>query len=359
MKQIVTLRQKALKNGGASLFLDYSINGQRYKEYLKLYLIPENTKRDKQLNAETLSTAKTLEACKILEIQHGAAGIVNRKSKLLLADYIESRSKEFSAEHKPQTALLLHHVAQHIRSWQNIKLVDFNEDNAIGLIKHFNKTLSQGSMFTYFCALKAQLNVAVKRKLVQSNKLLLLNSKEIPKKPETTKEYLTLEEIKKLIATPCRKTEYKRAFLFACFTGLRISDICSLTWEQVHRDGGNWQVEERQKKSRTIVYIPLSENAKNILGSPQEGKVFNVEREQAKTMNGTIGRWVKRAGINKHITFHCARHTCATLLLTNGADIYTVSKILGHSSVAITQVYAKVVDEKKRAAVDAIPSIIK
>ena len=64
-----------------------------------------------------------------------------------------------------------------------------------------------------------------------------------------------------------------------------------------------------------------------------------------------------KAGITKNITFHCARHTHATLLLTNGVDIYTVSKLLGHKEIKTTQVYARIIDEKKKEAVNKIPSI--
>lgn len=74
-------------------------------------------------------------------------------------------------------------------------------------------------------------------------------------------------------------------------------------------------------------------------------------------MNVRLCQWVLKAGITKHITFHCARHIHATLLLANEADIYTVSKLLGHRKIRTTQIYAKVMYESKRKAVDKLPEI--
>ena len=67
-----------------------------------------------------------------------------------------------------------------------------------------------------------------------------------------------------------------------------------------------------------------------------------------------LERWVKASGITKHITFHCFRHTYATLQLANGTDIYTVSKMLGHTNVKTSQIYAKVIDKKKHEATEAL-----
>jgi len=75
------------------------------------------------------------------------------------------------------------------------------------------------------------------------------------------------------------------------------------------------------------------------------------------TVNDTLQHWAKVAGITKHISFHAARHTHATMMLTLGADLYTVSKLLGHKNIATTQIYAKIVDKKKEEAIGLIPNL--
>ena len=74
-------------------------------------------------------------------------------------------------------------------------------------------------------------------------------------------------------------------------------------------------------------------------------------------MGRRLKEWGVESGVGKEITFHASRHTFATLALTYGADIYTVSKLLGHHSIKTTQIYAEVVDEKKVKAVDLIPEV--
>ncbi|MAZ27120.1 MAG: hypothetical protein CL868_08610 [Cytophagaceae bacterium] len=99
-------------------------------------------------------------------------------------------------------------------------------------------------------------------------------------------------------------------------------------------------------------------NTRNILGSRKLGsaRVFQGLKYGAH-FNAEILRWCMRAGITKHITFHSARHTHAVLLLEHGADIYTVSKILGHKEIRTTQIYAKIVDNKKKEAAYLIPKL--
>lgn len=110
------------------------------------------------------------------------------------------------------------------------------------------------------------------------------------------------------------------------------------------------------QKTKSAIYIPLSNNARKWLPERGGDIVFEVDLHKAY-ISEFITKWVKSQGIHKHITFHCARHTFATLALTYGADIYTVSKLLGHSDIETTQIYAKVVDRKKIEAVNLIPDV--
>lgn len=117
----------------------------------------------------------------------------------------------------------------------------------------------------------------------------------------------------------------KRASLFACLTGLRISDILQLKWDniEVSPDGGHC-MRICTQKTKTQATLPLSEEALSYCGEQSRGLVLKGlshahTREPFKS-------WLKAAGITKKITFHGLRHTYATLLITNGTDIYTVSQ---------------------------------
>ncbi len=149
----------------------------------------------------------------------------------------------------------------------------------------------------------------------------------------------------------------KRAFLFTCFTGLRVSDIKRLTWENIQ----SGYLDFRQQKTKGIERIKLSKSALEIIESQKgertapAGKVFDII--SAYSTNDHIRQWARDAGINKNITWHCGRHTFATLCLSAGNDIYTVSKLLGHKDVKVTQIYARLIDTKKDEAIDKLPTI--
>ena len=145
--------------------------------------------------------------------------------------------------------------------------------------------------------------------------------------------------------------------MFCCFTGLRISDVQKLIWKEVVTTNNETYINFRQKKTKIENYVPLSENAISVLPSKRENtetdSVFDLPKES--TIRKVLKKWVSDSGIDKHITFHCARHTCATLLLNSGVDIYTVKEILGHTDIGTSMQYAKVVDKTKREAVNSIP----
>ena len=163
--------------------------------------------------------------------------------------------------------------------------------------------------------------------------------------------YLTIDEVKRLIATPTRCVTIKRAFLFACFTGLRISDLSQLRWKDIHTSGKDVSLSIQMKKTRRCVCIPLSTNALRWLPTRCEStKVFPLPSHLG-AVNAPLKTWVRKAGIDKTVTFHTSRHTFATMEITLGADLYVVSKLLGHSSITTTQIYADIVDSKRIEAV--------
>jgi integrase len=150
--------------------------------------------------------------------------------------------------------------------------------------------------------------------------------------------------------------ELKRAALFSSLTGLRWSDVEKLVWSEVqHSEINGHFIRFTQKKTKGTETLPISEQAYQILGERGESgeKIFKGLKYSA-WINLKLAQWVMKAGITKHITFHCFRHTFATLQLTMGTDIYTVSKMLGHRELRTTQIYAQIVDRKKVEAANRI-----
>ena len=359
-KELVTLNEKPLKNGGSSLYLNYTIDGVRHKEYLHMYIVVPKTKIDRLQNEETMKTALALKAKRILELQNGQAGLDQTKHKdMLLTDYLLKRIDYYNQRNSKSYRQHLEKIVRWLNSWGGrITLKGTNKQHLISWCKHMRDNgLADTTIRSYFETLGTQFRAAVREELIDVNPFERMDKSEKPERVEVEREYLTMDELRRLSRTKIQSDQVRRAFLFSCFTGLRASDIRNLDWSDIHDTGAGPQLAIRQVKTKGFIYLPLSDNAISILPQihPDRGSVFRLP-DQA-TVNETVRNWVKRARIHKHISFHCARHTYATLLLTSGVDIYTVSKLMGHKDVGVTQIYAKIIDQKKVDAVNAIPQL--
>lgn len=213
-------------------------------------------------------------------------------------------------------------------------------------------TISQNTASTYFSVFKAALKEAFIDGYFTSD--ISAKIKAIPHE-ESRREYLTLDELNTLVETPCELEVLKRAALFSALTGLRHSDIQKLTWKEITIENEQAKINFTQKKTKGVEYMPISQQALQLcgeIGLPNELVFKNLTNPA--WISRPLKKWIESAGITKKITFHNFRHTFATLQLSSGTDIYTVSKMLGHTNVKTTQVYAKVVDEKKNKAAQAI-----
>ena len=216
-----------------------------------------------------------------------------------------------------------------------------------------NTGLSLNSKYSYFNKLRAALKQAVKDGIIPTNPS---EGVEAFKQGDPEREFLTLEELQAAVEVECEIPQLKTAFIFSCLTGLRWSDIQKLVWSEVqHSNENGYYIRFRQKKTKGAETLPISDQAFGLLGDRQENeeRVFKGLKYSA-WHNLKLQQWMMKAGISKTITFHCARHTYATLQLTAGTDIYTVSKLLGHKELKTTQVYAKIIDEKKKEAANKI-----
>lgn len=359
-KELVTLRMRKMKDGGQSLLLDYMIDGVRTREFLKMYLVPERNPIDRIQNQETLKLANAVKAKRILEIQQGRTGIKTASRKdMLLTDWVRVQQQEYTQRGKPAYVRTLQQMLNWLEKFgRKTTLLTIDKKYILDFCKFMRDGgLSDNTVNYIFVNMGTMFNNAYKAELIPANPISKIELGLRPKRTDTEREYLTLEEVKSLVATECGCENIKRAFLFSCFTGLRLSDIEALTWDRVKRSGAGLQIEAKQIKTQKVVYIPLSANALAQLPKvrAKSGNVFNLPARSKIYKHIEI--WMEAAGITKHITFHCARHTYATMLLTYGANLYTVSSLLGHTNVQTTQIYAKIVDENKRKTVDLIPDI--
>lgn len=218
------------------------------------------------------------------------------------------------------------------------------------------KRVSNFTLHTYYRILNGALNAAVRAEIIKVNPFTKINNSDKIRLPESKRSYMTIEEVRALIATPMKNEAVKQAYLFSCFCGLRISDIISLKWKDVFVDRGQYRLAVSMQKTKESIYLPLSPEA--LKWMPERGEktsedhVFDLP---SPTMINTLLKpWAKAAGIDKRFSFHTSRHTFATMMLTLGADLYTTSKLLGHADVKMTQVYAKIINQKKDDAVNLV-----
>lgn len=210
--------------------------------------------------------------------------------------------------------------------------------------------LSQNTASTYFAVFKA----ALKQAFIDGYLTCDLSAKvKGIQGQESRREFLTVEELNRLAKAPCDAL-LKRAALFSALTGIRHCDIQKLKWSEVETFNGGYRLNFTQQKTKGVEYMPISEQAYKLCGERKDGSLLVFAGlPDPSWINRPVKRWVEEAGISKHITFHCFRHSYATLQLANGTDIYTVSKMLGHTNVKTTQIYTKVVDAKKEKATEA------
>lgn len=359
-KEPVTIRFKKLANGSQSIYLDIYRNGKRSYRFLKLYLTPGNSPFDKAQNANSLQAAQVIKSDIIKEIANEEAGIFTEK-KVLLSDYwndiVERRRKSCGTE---GTLLAYRSALRKILAYDGDMLLSRIDRNyLIGLQGYLAEHCSNGTPREYFNKLNTILNCAYKDNLIKFNPITKLDKSERLKGRNKEIDYLTEEEIHKLMDTPTRGIfDTRNAYLFDCYVGLRISDIRKLTWgDIVEGDDGRARIRGVSKKTNEPFYNLIPIPAMKYL--PARGRdfepVFMLPSETS--INAFLKSWARRAGISKNLHFHVGRHTNGTLLLSKGADLYTVSKLLGHASIRTTQVYAKVIDKKKDEASDLLNTL--
>ena len=372
----VKLRKKKIKGNKQSLYLDFyphiphpTTGEPTRREGLKRYLF-DNPKNpiDKQHNKETLQVAEQIRQMRENQLNKPEIYTAFEKEQLKIKEkgeqnfvaYFKSLADKRKASNYDNWVSAYKYLEAFTKG--NLKFADLNErffnDFKEYLLntksnKSSKTTLSQNSALSYFNKVKATLKQAYKDGYLQTN----LNGKVSPIKPaETHRNFLTLDELNILAKTECNNPLLKHVALFSALTGLRFSDIKNLVWGDLEHIADNgYFVKFIQQKTKGVEMMPISDQAFSLLGERRapvdkvfEGLVYSAYQNQH------LYKWIEAAGIRKKITFHCFRHTFATLQLSKGTDLYTVSKMLGHRELKTTQIYAKIIDATKREAAGKI-----
>jgi integrase len=369
----VTIREKKIKNGKLSLYLDYyppiSVDDrQTRREFLSLYVYEKpKTELEREHNKETRILAQNIRARRQLDLQANEHGFLSRSKRT--GDFLKF-FKSFVDKRKTAAQTTW-------QTWNNSynHLSDFCGGNCTfnqidrDFVERYREYLlsapsrrwkknkiSTSTAKIYFERFRTVVRAAHEQKYLPDNPLL--NIKNIKSERRQSGEFLTLDELKKLAATPCHNMpeDLRRAALFSALTGLRHSDIQKLVWSEVQQSAarGDYLNLQIQKTGEQIT-LPISDEARTLLGERgNSGESVFPNLRYSNMIVVYLGRWLIAAGIGKSLTFHAFRRTFATAQITLGSDLYTVQKMLGHSDIRQTQIYAALVDEKKREAANRI-----
>ncbi len=362
----VFLREKKISKGRKSLYLDFyppikhpRTGKKTRREFLGLYIFEKpRSAFETQHNKQNRSLAESVRGMRFKEIQNGTYGFQSeaKKNTSFIRFFEKLVGQKYTSEGNYGNWLSAFKVFREYFP-NELNMGELSAD----LLEEFRDYmlslgLATNTKHTYYNKIRAAIREAFRKGYIPVN-----YAQQVPsiKSEETRREFVSKEELEILASTECDNPILKKAFLFSALTGLRFSDIHALYWSDIHgSENSGHYIRFRQKKTKGQETLPISASALRLLGPREftDKKVFEGLLYSA-WQNLKLREWVLRAGIHRKITFHCARHSFATIQLTLGTDIYTVSKLLGHKDLKTTQVYAKIVDKRKVAAVSRLDNI--
>jgi len=352
----VTLRQKKNSDNSISLYLDVYKDGKRHKEFLKeCKLTKGSSVADRANDKDRLALAKKIAVQRAAELQANDYNMIaEHKSKVDLISYFDSYIASYTKKDIRNVVGVTNAFKEFLKQkgHKNLSVRGLTEVMVRDFAEYLqNKCEGEGAA-SYFARFKKMLKQAIREKIILVNPAIEVT---IKRDESITKDILTLAEIQKLANTETANESIKQAFLFSCFTGLRWVDVTAIKWK--HIDRNNRMLSIVQAKTGVRVTMQLHNSAIGLL--PEQGKpeefVYKLPSHTGAAK--TLKAWVKRAEIDKHITWHCARHSFATNLITLKSDVTIVSQLLGHNSLKYTLRYTHIADDLKRAAVDSLPEL--
>lgn len=386
-KENPKLQEKLLTDGRKSLYLEYYLGRQQYtdemgkvkvkhdrkKESLNLYLIAKpRTPIEKQNNVETLELAKKIRFEREQQMKEDRAGYrLKGNRKINVFDFMQSYYDNYTKGDKRMIKAAIKRFKDFIALEytiykNNIAPEQLNKDMMLKFVEYLQSISKGEGALTHYKRFKKIIKYGVEHDIIRKNPC----NGVICKGDENAlvKDVLSLEEMEQLLSTKYEQQNpnVRRAFIFCLYTGIRFCDVKDLMYNDV--DYSNRLLTFNQKKtqghsSKSWVTIPLNDGLLSLIGQqpknedppPLNINIFNLPSQSMCLRS--LRYWVKLAGIDKHITWHCARHSFAVNILNNGANIKTVASLLGHSGLQHTEKYTRAVDSLKQAAIDSLPVI--
>ena len=366
----IKLIKKKITDGRVSLYLSICTNGKRKKEALGIILEKGHDRLTKDMNKIKLSIARSLQVRReldyllnkitdldpILQQPSPPPEPVKGSDRDLLeifSGYIDSYTKADLRILKAS----YNHLLEYSKA-NTLPLSGINKNFCKGFLDYLYQKFRGNTPSLYFKKFKNILNFCIDEGYIEKNPALSIHPTQ---RYALTKEILTPSEIEKLALTPCSNPQIKRAFLFSCHSGLRWCDIKQLKYENIDYSRNLLRITQQKVSSHSssaVLFLNLNNSAMRIIGSQtsdKKGLIFTLP-SHARALR-IIKDWTQTAGINKHISFHCARHTFITMLIDNGAGIKTAASLAGYSSTRHTEKYIHVVDRQKQKAVDNLPDL--
>jgi len=382
------LKEKKLSDGRSSLYLEYYlgyskvydeakerdvIRKDRKREYLSLYLIfNPRTPIERQANKQTLELAKEIRYQREQELRKDKTGLTIFKPRGVnfldaFQDYIDRYTKKDIRMMEGVLRRFKGFLADEYPMYQNnIKPGQISREMVERFVEYLEDKSTGEGAHGYYQRFKKFILYAIEQQIMPGNPCKGVKCKIDAQ--ALRKDVLSQEEVKQLMSTAYegQNPEIKRAFVFCLHTGIRFCDVIELQYSDVDYSNRLLKFEQTKtkgKSARSSVIIPLNDGLFNLigdqpvnsLGDPVNDYIFKLPSHTMCLK--ALRRWTKRAGINKHITWHCARHSFAVNILNNGANIKTVSSLLGHSGLAHTEKYTRAVDELKKAAIDSLQTL--
>jgi site-specific recombinase XerD len=376
---------KILSDGRESLYLDFYfgytkeydeeldkevIKKDRKKEYLKLYLWQApRTPFERQQNKETLELAKKIRFEEEQKVKQDMKGYRLKKQQkdINFLDFFQAYIDSYTKKDIRMVDMALKRFKDFLKDtpeynkyMKSIRPEMLNKDMMIAFTEYLQSRSKGEGAKSIYQRFKKVINYAVEHDIIAKNpcyKVTIKTDEQILKK-----DVLSLEEIQQLINTHYdnESNNVRRAFILCLYCGLRFCDVKDLTYENV--DYSNMLLKFEQNKTKghsgtSGVIIPINEFILSLIGeqptADSNDLLFNLPSYES--CSKSVKRWVKRAGINKHISWHCARHSFAVNVLNNGANIKTVASLLGHSGLKHTEKYTRAVDQLKKDAINSLP----